>query len=258
MSTYQNWVYTQNPFKAALSKSFRRTHTIVLDHNAKLMAYANDPNLGRFYQRINPLFESWNTTYIAWSHSTAKHVSHTATVDESLQTLSGNLIGLWSMKIQIHYRKNTPEYLSLFRNGHAPFQKGRKDERIAQVGTLAKALKAYPVLTDLQEEVEKFYNELFEEREEQLRMEGQTRTLSANLKKLIPSLAKAMCQNLLGLTEIYIDSPGHVTRFFRMELIRTTNKQAKEVEAEEGELIGELEDGGEFFEQNPENEHVLA
>jgi len=224
MSNYKNWVYTHNPFASALKRSYRRTQTIVLDHKAKLSHYANDPNLDRFYQRILPLAETWNTTYLNWLNAVGKRKRRTQEVTDKLHLLSSDLIELWSITVQLEHRKYTPVYQEFFKEGRNPFQKGRMDERIARVGTLSEALKSFPTLVSLQQEVEQFYKDVCEAREEQLRFEAETRTLSAELKRLLDVLAKGLFQNMLGLAELYVDTPDFVTRFFRMELIRRVNR----------------------------------
>jgi len=263
MTTYQNWVYTRNPFARALRVSYTRTLQIVSGHKSKLSQFIGDPELDTVYQRIASLCESFEENYALWAASIAERKKCRQDLEEQLAMLSSTLIEDWDIRMQVKHKPATTEYQKLMRGKRGSFQRGSIKARISRVRTLSILLKQYPNLSDLQEEVETFHALVYALRMEQHRWKTKVRQLAATLQRLTPALKKALFQNLCNLVMLYPDEPNMVVSFFDMELIRSKNTSTddddlfdfEEDEDELTELFSDLDDDAEIV--VPENNETV-
>jgi len=229
-TSYENWIYTQNPFFGATRDSFEKLYVIVTDHSSKLKRRSYEPEIDALYQRFLPFKEAYTEAYTAWKAAFDIRVGKTAMLDELLGTLVAEKLMLWEALIRLEFAPTSAEYQVLFREGRAFFSKAKKDLRIEGVIRLAEKLKLYANLSAVQTDVEAFALLLSETRDEQLSLRDEVRYNSKLLHDLRESVCVELFRNFASLLVIYPREPRHVTNFFQMELIRTrTDRNALEL-----------------------------
>jgi len=106
--------------------------------------------------------------------------------------LSGDKIEDFDIRVQVVYKRGTPQYAALFPNFRIPFQSGGYDERIAKLKALAEGMNGDPALAIIKADADAFFTLIFDAREEQKDLEGSKNFVSGELELLRIVTAQAM------------------------------------------------------------------
>ena len=216
----KTWIYLSNPFESAAKGSFKVAMTISNYHNAQLLAHKNDPFFGNMYAIYSPLHEGLSNAYTAWKEQGNVRTGSTLTLDQLLTLLSPTKTHFWDIKIQNVFNQTTTEYKTLFPQGLKPFQKASKENKIASVKVLANTLSNYPELSEVQVDVQKFYDLLNSARTTQLGNKGTTSDKSTILEQTIHKAMVQMYGNLGLCMDHFKEDPSQAELFFDLETIR--------------------------------------
>ena len=142
--------------------------------------------------------------------------------------LRSDKIDNWDIRIQVVYRKGTPEYLALIPNGRKPFQSLAYELRLSAVETLISSIGDDLALAALKIDVEAFYALLVAARDNQQGKEGLVDGLSVELEQERVNCSQAMYYTLGGLMQKYYQNTELISGFYDMDNIRQTGKDEEE------------------------------
>lgn len=223
---HESWQPLQNSFYNATVNSYKTFDILSTDHLAKLSADRTDTLIDTLYNSYLPVYQAFQTAYTEWRTAKGFYKSATQRVDAK-QDLLIKLIGKWDVIIQNEFYTDTAEYTSLMPNGRSPFQHGGREQRRAAVGSLVEALRAYPILSALQVEVETFSNDLIALRHRQQELEHDVDRLSEKVSAAHQAASNALYRNL-GLMMYSWGPDFRMTTYFELSLIRKTSASTNE------------------------------
>jgi len=248
MSTYQNWVYTRNPFINATKGSLQKLYVIVSDHDSKLKRGNTDPEIDMLYQRFAPISEQVIALYDNWRNNEAMGRTATLKLDNLLFELSNVRIDDWDVRIRFVFDKRHDNYKTLMGDGRMIFMRGKKDIRIALVRQLAQRLGNFPQLSSLQTDVEAFATLLETTRDDQRGYLKDRRDALESLRQIRVEACKELFKNLSYLNYLYVEQPQRVTDFFKMELVRVVSTYTSN-SVEEEDISENLNEEPDSFEE---------
>ncbi len=228
MTKKSQWQAEQNQFDNCTKQSKKRMNTISSDHNAKLQAQSADHDILVLYDFFNPKYVSFTSKYSQWKLSQAAYKGATRATENLLKELASDKIENWDIRIQVVYRKGTPEYLALLPNGRGPFQSLAYELRISAVETLIGSIGDDAALVELKTDVEEFYALLAAARNNQQGKEGLVDSLSQQLEQERVECSQAMYYTLGGLMQKYYQNTELISGFYDMDNIRQTGKDEEE------------------------------
>jgi len=217
------WHFTVDQFVNSTKKNFKKamglsnySHAYMLN---KMNVEPGDPDWATFFGWIDPGHQSMVGDYTKLATERALRKGHTASLDQLLAALP-NEAEDWEYIVLGEYKKGTPEYISIFPNGRAPFGKGSKDARIQAVKTLGENLAPHAALAGLKTTVDDHYTTLDNSRDTQLGTKGDVAALSANLDASRIVAMRNLYRLLGGLIAKYYQTPGLIAPFFDLALLR--------------------------------------
>jgi hypothetical protein len=106
-----------------------------------------------------------------------------------LNQLSSTKVDEWDAQVRVMYPKGSSEFVTIFPQGHKPFQQGSYDSRIRAVSALDGALTTIGTLPVTQADVHGFYNSINGARITQESEKGGT---NGDSRSLVIAITKAM------------------------------------------------------------------
>ena len=221
--THSDWSSIQNQFFNATKDSFKKFNVLSTDHLSKIKnGMTNYPICTTLYNRYEPLHTAFTKAVNEWQNANNFYQGATSKVD-LIQDDLVKQIGIWDVKVMNVYYLDTPEYITLFPNGRAPFQSGGREQRIAAVETLAVALSNYPALANVQQIVAAFAADYKNKRDEQQQLEQSIPVQS----KAVADAHAAACDMMNRNLGLLIDAFGTdyiITSFFELDIVRNINQ----------------------------------
>ena len=158
----KEWSYFQNPFINATVRNFKKALHISTFTDARLQTKGDDVFYAPLYAMYHPLHVNLLNAYNTWKFQGGVQKGATLTFDQLLQLLSPSKVNAWDLAVMNVYAKGSPEYLIIFPQGHKPFQKGDKQQRVNAVKQLMTALTGKVPLATTLDDVTAFYNQLLD------------------------------------------------------------------------------------------------
>lgn len=219
-SFVMEWHYLNNQFDNATLDSFRLMLTVTNDHYAKLVAQQADADILVLKDRTEPVHQNYLDGYSSWKSAIGFYKGSTNLMEGLLKELSSTKARNWDTAIMVEYDKGTPEHMTLLPNGHAPFQEGTMDERIAAVKTLGEALDLYPALATLKTAVDAYHTTLKNARDGQQAKEQLKDQASTDLEAARKAIAWMMYRNLGSLMDKFGEATDNILNYFEVSLIQ--------------------------------------
>lgn len=215
------WSYLLNPFLNAAGDNFKKFNTIVTFTYDRIKAKAGDAFFDELILDLESVYLSWQSLYTAWSSSTSAHKAATLLLANLFKDLSGDKIDDWDIKIQVVYKKDTPQYMNLLPNGRKPFQSGSHEQRIQAVADLVTAIGSDAALATLKTAIIAFQTTLTDAKSDQAAKLSATNTYSEQLSLVIKVIAKFMYLVLGKFMVHYYDNPTMIEPYFDLATIRS-------------------------------------
>jgi hypothetical protein len=222
--------FLKNPFDILISKARSVMNEVLRDHMSRLMKDITDREIKRFYERISDTAFAYQDRYTALDRSIQDQKAATQRVSDKLDDLSQR-INLWDMKIQILMNSKSADYTSLMAYGKAPFKTGSHIEREMALKSLVDGLNRVPELFDLKIEIETFYTDLQDLKEEQKQKVLACRQVSSEIDIIRKQAATYLFANLVDLVSKYINESERVMQYFNSTLL-TPRKPRKSKSAD--------------------------
>ncbi len=229
MTKNTQWQAEQNQFDNCTKQSKKRMSAISADHDAKLQAQSTDPDILVLHEFFHPKHLSYTSKYSEWKFVKAAYKGATRAAENLWHELRSDKIESWDIRIQVVYRKGSPEYLALLPNGRRPFQSTAYELRLSAVETLISSIGDDAALSELKTDVEGFYALLLAARNNQQGKEGLVDILSGQLEEERVICSQAMYYTLGGLMQKYYKNTNMISGFYDMENIRQTGKDEEEL-----------------------------
>lgn len=214
------WTYLSNPFLVASRNNFEKAITISTFTDARLAA---TPSLSARYATYHPLHLALLNAFSAWQLGGGQQKTSTGDLKALLKGLTA-AVNDWDYEIQAFARRGTPAYATFFPQGHAPFQQGKQDMRIAAVQTLSDALATITPEPAVKTQVDAYLVQLTNANTQQEGRKGGTDALSS----AVEAARVAVCNGLYGvlghLMDIHSANPSLVGSFFDLEAIRSRSQ----------------------------------
>ncbi len=215
-----SWSFLRNPFEYATRTSYIRASIIGTFTDGALHS---NPTLATLYTYYHPIADRYNNLYAAWRAQAGmqkgKTLSLTALLADSTRRIND-----WEYAVMGTYRKDTPEFRSLFPDGHGPFQNGSQQSRLAAFYALAMNLHTLGLAT-IETQVMTYYAALKTANDAQKGAIVQTGQKSDDLEAARIDLCNALYYVLGGLMQVFSKTPDTIASYFKLSLIQ--NKQQK-------------------------------
>ena len=221
MKTLRTWSYYLNPFLNCVRGSFKKAVKISSYTDSQLNSKHLDAFYGPLYIIYHPLHVALLAAYNNWKAQGNVQIGSTFTVKELLQILSSIKIGEWDLQIQAVYTKKTAPYIVLLPQGHGPFQKGTKMERINSVAQLKTNLTGISALSTTETDVTTFYGELTTAELAQSGNKGNTKSNSGLLVTAIYNAMVGLFSILGSCITKFPSNPSVCSPIFDMATIRS-------------------------------------
>jgi hypothetical protein len=217
------WRYLGNQFVSSTRNNYKKALKLSNYHDAKLKATKDanpgDPDWAVLYNRYHPMHTDLVAKYNAWKTAGGIQEGQTLNTDQLLILLVTK-INTWDVAVQVKYAKGTPEYKTIFPDGHYAFIGGSKDTKIMAVQTLGSLLAGYAPMAAVKAEVDAFYTTLDLARDVQEGAKGSTKTGSGELAGSVRKGMVMQYGNLGFLINKYMDDPQQVAPFFELSILR--------------------------------------
>ncbi len=237
MATTTLWSYLQNPFDNVTKRNLKKMLLMATDHFAKLKNEADtDANIAQIYRDFAPVFKAFQDQYELSNNNKAVYEMHTQLFENKIAELSSTAIGEWDIEMQFIIGQKSPEYTMLMSKGRAIFQRGAYELRIDAVKSLATRLRNFPALSNLQQKVEVFGQEIERLRTEQQGVEKNESKYSDFLEDARQTLANSM-QAIFGyLMYYYRGNIKLVENFYELKYLRSNTS----TNADDGEDVSTI------------------
>lgn len=216
----RRWIYLINPFAVIGKMSFTKGIKISTYHLAQLELNKTLPFFGNMYTVFKVLHDDFDLAYNLWKVQVGYQKGSTLTKNELLKNLVDVKFGEWEHAIAGAYKPNTPNYVTLFPRGKSVFVRGSIESRINAVGQLGIALEGFETLSEVKADVDDFFGQLTNVREDQLGKKGSIGNRSDNVEHKMAAVTTQMYANLGLLMNHYKDDPKLIETFFDMATIR--------------------------------------
>jgi len=215
----RTWIYLQNPFLTLGLKSYKKALKLAQYTDAQLEARKTDAFYGPLYTYFNPLNSALNNEYTTWKNQGGIQKGSTLTLDQLLLVMTDK-INDYDLAVQNVFRKGTPEYVTIFPQGHKPFQRGEKDMRIKAVETLVQALAAYPALPATQTLDGAYYTQLNNASTTQEGQKGNTGTDSDDVLHAVEAAMTGLYKVLGTCMAQFADDTHVIEPLFDLQTLR--------------------------------------
>ncbi|WCL81994.1 hypothetical protein PPO43_02620 [Saprospira sp. CCB-QB6] len=217
------WLFLQNTFDNRTKKNFKLMYLLATDHIDRLRRRAlREPRIDPLLQYLIPYYDAYITHYRKRQLDTRNYRINTLTIERLLAELSGSLIRTWDVLIQVQHPITSIEYQALLPRGRAPFQTGAYEMRIDAVFVLADSLQRFSSLSNLEQDVRQFAQQIRDARGAQQGIEEEEDGNGGELERLRIELADAIHYVFAGLLQIYNKSLHIVEELYEMQYLRST------------------------------------
>ena len=212
--------FTENPFDNGTKTSKKKMNIIAGDHVSKLHSQMANPLIAVLYAFFNPIRQNFLNKYSQWISVSAAYHGATVALELLMAQLRGDKIEDFDIRVQVVYKRGTPQYAALFPNFRIPFQSGGYDERIAKLKALGEGMDVDPAFALIKADVDAFYLLIFNARDAQQDLEGSKQFVSDELELLRIVTAQAMYYTLGGLMQVFSVNTFQITMFYDLETLR--------------------------------------
>ncbi len=214
------WSFTENPFDNGTKNSKKKMNIVSSDHDSKLHGQITNPLIAVLYSFFNPIRLAFLAKYTQWKSTIAAYRGATTNFEQLIAQLSSDKIEEFDIRIQVIFRRGTPQYEALLPDFRIPFQSGEYDERITALGTLSQNMNGIAVLAAIKADVDAFLLLLTNARDAQQGLEGLEQTLSEEVELARVTTANAMYYTLGGLMQIFSANSIQISDFYDLETLR--------------------------------------
>lgn len=148
---------------------------------------------------------------------------YTKIIAKEFSFLSGKYIDEWDIIMRYHLKRSSVEYAFLMPNGRASFQKGSYENRIKAVNELLEKVGAFPILSSLKQEINKWLEEITALRDSQkkhnllylkylLQIEPCRKALSQEMDIITAYLLKENLINMAVIASFFMDKNKHLVK----------------------------------------------
>ena len=222
----QEWNYLKNPFDGMTQNSHKRLFLLATDHFDRLAQAASEHSEINDLRNFGmPTFQTFRQAYQDRKTEMARYEMFTQRVQDEIRLLTNSKIRRWDIRIQLVFERSSPLYLSLLPNLRQPFQRGSQDLIINEVLALADKLLKYPDLSDLQEEVAAFGQNLRGLRTTQQGQESVIKKCAHDLEENRQALLQVMHYMWAGLVQYHYKNPTHVMQYYDLKYLKQKRKR---------------------------------
>lgn len=209
-----------NTFENSTKRSKKKMLLIANDHDARLEAGSDDPDIEEIYNLIHPEVLNYQALMAQWESGKGIGKSRTRTWEELLDDIQESTLDIWEGKVTNFFPKNTPTYLAIFPNGRTPFTNGKYEERLLALDAFSLTLGNYAQLASLKTEVDAKITEIKAARNQQRVQYGKVGMKSNEVEQARVALAELLDDNLCKLKIKYRRNLSLVENFFDLSLLR--------------------------------------
>ncbi len=255
------WSYLENPFASLAKRSQKQFLLFTRDHRDKLQQWQADPDIAPLFQKVQAAYSNFEQKYADLSAVTGMYRTKTRIFENLIQDLSAKKIKTWDIQVQVVYADDTPEYQGIFPNRRNPFQAAAYDLRINSLMSLVNILSNYPLLANVQADVQTFLAQIQQARTEQQGFENNEQVLRSELNDIVQKLASEMYYVYAMLIAKYYTQVEKVENFYELKYLRSgtqsSDNQGKNYEVAPNNKVnlynGELTDDSYFVVKNTGN-----
>ena len=204
---------------------------LAADTDAKLEARATDADIQVLRDFFHPVREAYAQKYIAWLTSKASYRGATANVEGLFGDMTKKVED-WDIRIQVQYKKGTPQYLALLPGGRSPFNSGGYESRLMNLESLIDNIGADAALQTEKTEMETFLTTIGDARDTQQGKEGLEENAAAALEAERIICGEGLYYVLGGLMQKFRTTPEEVEQFFDLVTLRTQSTDTDDDEPE--------------------------
>ena len=220
------WSYLENPFASLAKRSQKQFLLFTRDHRDKLQQWQADPDIAPLFQRVQNTYSNFEQKYADLNAVTGMYRTKTRVFENLIQELSARKIKSWDVQVQVVYSDETPEYAGIFPNRRGPFQGAAYDLRINSLMSLVNILGNYPLLTNVQTDVQTFLAQIQQARTEQQGLENNEQVLRSELVDNINKLASEMYFVYAMLMAKYYIQIERVENFYELKYLRSGSQSS--------------------------------
>lgn len=220
---HKPWAFTTNPFQTSTKGSFINGFTMSTFLDSALNAAKADSAILTLYNYYHPVHSAYIQAYNNWFSQLGSQKGSTLSLQNLLDGLTAK-VNAWDAAVQVVYAKDTPTYISLFQNGHKPFNANKQSERIAAVQSLDQALSAYAVLANVKTDVHNYALSLETTNTTQKGNKSTKNTLSDMLEEQRIAMCSAQMYCYGGLIQKFNNQLDRVGEFFDLQILRDSNQ----------------------------------
>lgn len=228
------WHYLTNQFDNVTKSSNLQMVIITNDHHAKLMEQQIDPDILALLNRTNPVHNNFLSAYNDAKSAIAFRKSGTQSVTEKLGGLRSTWLRKWDAQVQVNYLSGSAEYTAVFPNGLTAFHTSTIDQTVIMLKGLSDRMGNFAPLAAVATDVDTFYTELKDLRDDQQGKEQLVGQTSTQLEQARLTLAMLMYGNLGVLMDKYSTAPNNIANFWEIQLLQrggtgnSTNPESEE------------------------------
>jgi hypothetical protein len=209
-----------NMFDNATKQSKKKMLLIALDHDSRLEAGSDDPDIEEIYNLTHPDVLNYQTLMAQWESGKGIGKSRTRTWEELLDDIQESTLDIWEGKVTNFFPKNTPTYLAIFPNGRTAITNGKYEERLLALDAFSLTLGNYVQLASLKTEVDAKITEIKAARNQQRVQYGKVSMKSNEVEQARVALADLFDNNLCKLKIKYRKNLSIVENYFDLSLLR--------------------------------------
>jgi hypothetical protein len=227
------WHYLVNQFLNATKENYKKALKLSNYHDAYLFKMMTDnpgdPDWTMLYNRYHPFHLSYVTEYTKWKTAGGIQKGQTLNLDQMLVLLI-NKVNKWDVAVQnvAGFEKGTPNYLTIFPQGHKPFTQGAATARINTVKVLGETLEPFALsivaIAAIKSEVDLFYTQIDTARDNQEGAKGGTKQKSEEVENRRVELMTEEYRNLGFLINKTAEDPEAIAPFFELQVLRSHNQ----------------------------------
>ena len=220
------WSYLENPFASLARRSQKQFLLFTRDHRDKLQQWQANPYLAPLFIKLQTAYSAFEQKYANLNAVTGMYRTKTRVFENLIQELSSRKIKSWDVQVQVVYADDTPEYAGIFPNRRSPFQGTAYDLRISSLMSLVNILGNYPLLTNVQTDVQAFLAQIQQARTEQQGLENNEQVLRSELVDSINELASEMFYVYAMLIANYYTQIEKVENFYELKYLRSGSQSS--------------------------------
>lgn len=207
------WLFADNFILNSIKGNYTKALKVSKFHFDALTEKQADPGIAPMLTEFTPVHTALENSESGKGMALGQRAGKTQSVNDLLKELVETKLPAWQQQIRNTYGAKTAEYKALFPQGNAPFETGKKDNRILAVKTLRDACTADPALAAVAALIAAFYILLDKARNQQL---GKKTDVGGDIeteKDAITAMAKIHFKNHGKLIGLYPDDPDRIASF---------------------------------------------